>query len=239
VTPLSSRLLRAPANAVSDLAGGLLALAFGGVAMLRGERPLHPDGVTYTASVTSRGNGRSGVPWLDERGTTQVTLRVSRAIGLPARLADIYGIALRIPLPRRDPPSTPWADLLFATTGDTAFGRYVLRPRRGSARGPLTTLLPVRAPAGPMLLRLMPTVGASIPGDDLSLPSELTLSYAVWSRPWTDVADLVVGTREPAGPALERHDPITAELPGTQQYEPVRRLREPAYRAARWVRPHG
>ena len=100
MTPFSSRLLRAPAYAACDLAGGLLALAFGGVALLRGERPLHPDGVTYTASVTSRGTGRSGVPWLHEPGTTQVTLRVSRAMGLPARWADIYGIAMRIPLPR-------------------------------------------------------------------------------------------------------------------------------------------
>lgn len=237
MTPLSSRLLQAPADAASDLAGGLLALAFGGVALLRGKRPLHPEGVTYTASVTSRGTGRSGVPWLDEPGTTQVTLRVSRAMGLPAQWADIYGIAVRIPLPRRDPPSPPWADLLFATTGDTAYGRYVLRLRRGAARGPLTTLLPVRAPAGPILLRLIPSLDAPVPGDDLSLPSELTLSYAVGSRPWTDVADFVVGTRDPGGPDLERHDSITAELPGTQQFEPVRRLREPAYRAARWVRP--
>ena len=236
MTPLFPRLLRAPADAASDLAGGLLALAFGGVALLRGERPLHPDGVTYTATVTCRGTGRSGVPWLDERGITQVTLRVSRAMGLPARWADIYGIAVRVPLPSRLPPGPPWADLLFAATGDTAYGRYVLRMRRGAARGPLTTLLPVRAPAGPMLLRLMP-VDAPVPGDDLSLPSELTLSYAVWSSPWTDVADFKIGTRGPGGPDLERHDPITAELPGTQQFEPVRRLREPAYRAARRVRP--
>ena len=54
MTSLSSRLLQAPADAATDLAGGLLALAFGGVALLRGERPLHPEGVTYTALVTSR-----------------------------------------------------------------------------------------------------------------------------------------------------------------------------------------
>jgi len=208
--------LQAPAEAASDLGGGLLALAFGGVALLRGERPLHPDGVTYTASVTSRGTGRSGVPWLDEPGTTQVTLRVSRAMGLPARWADIYGIAVRIPLPRRDPPSPPWADLLFATTGDTAYGRYVLRLRRGAARGPLTTLLPVRPPAGPILLRLMPSLDAPVPGDDLSLPSELTLSYAVESGLWTDVADLVVGPTGPGRPDVERHDPIRAQLHGIQ-----------------------
>ena len=88
-----------------------------------------------------------------------------------------------------------------------------------------------------MLLRLKPAAGALLRGDDLSLPSELTLSYAVWSRPWTDVADIVVGTRVPGGPDLERHDPMTAQLPGTQQFELVCRLRAPAYQAARRVRP--
>ena len=89
-----------------------------------------------------------------------------------------------------------------------------------------------------MLLRRMAPVGATVPGDDLSLPIELTLSYAVGSTPWTAVVNRVVGPRDPGGPNRERHDPIIAELPGRQQFEPVRRLREPAYRAARWVHPH-
>lgn len=46
----------------------------------------------------------------------------------------------------------------------------------------------------------MAPVGATVLGDDLSLPIELTLSHAVGSRPWTDVADLVVGPRDLGGP---------------------------------------
>ena len=60
MTTLSSPLLRAPAQAASDLAGGLLALAFGAVALRHGERPCHRGGVTYTALVTSRGTGTGG-----------------------------------------------------------------------------------------------------------------------------------------------------------------------------------
>ena len=235
--PLLSRLARGAAMVASDLGGGLLGMAFGGIALLRGKRPLHSDGITYPATVTTREGGRSGVPWLDEIGTTHVTLRVSRAMSLSPNWADIYGIAMRIPILKREPPGPPWADLLFATTGDTAYGRFVLQLRYGAARGPLTTLLPVRAPAGPLLLRLTPAAGAPAPGDDLSLPGLLTLSYAVGSGPWTNVADVMVGTRDAGHPDVERHDPITAMLPGTEQFDVVRRLREPAYRAARRTRP--
>lgn len=172
------------------------------------------------------------MPWLDEAGTSRVTLRVSRAMGLPTNWVEIYGIAVRIPLPEGDAPGPPWADLLFASTGDTAYGRFVLRLRHGAARGPLTTLLPVRAPAGPLLLRLMPA-GAPVPGDDLALPGLLTLSYALGQGPWTSVADVIVGPRDVSHPDVKRHDPITAALPGTEQFGVVRRLREPAFRAAR------
>jgi hypothetical protein len=243
---LRSRLTSGALDVAADLGGGVLALAFGGVAMLRGRRPLHPDGVTYAATVRTRGGGTSGVPWLDEAGTTRVTLRVSRSMGLPSRWADIYGIAMRIPLSDRHPPSAePWADLLFASTGDTAYGRFVLQLRHGAAGGPLTTLLPVRAPAGPLLFRLLPAVIGSAPDpglsglSDLSLPRSLTLSYAVGSGPWTNVAEVMVGQRDSTRRDRARHDPITAELPGTEPYDVVRRLREPAYRAARHVRPVG
>jgi hypothetical protein len=236
---LPARLKQGAAEVAADVGGGLLAMAFGGVAKLRGRRPLHPDGVTYAATVRVREGGESGVPWLDEPGATRVSLRVSRAMGLPAGWADIYGIAMRIPLPDRHPPAEPWADLLFASTGDTAYGRFVLLPRSGAARGPLTTLLPVRAPAGPLLLRLMPEGNGSAPGSslsdlsDLSLPRSMTLSYAVGRGPWMNVAEVVVGRPNAGRPDRERHDPITAELPGTEPYDVVRRLREPAYRAAR------
>lgn len=237
---LPARLSHRVADLAADLGGGLLAVAFGGMAKLRRRRPLHPDGVTYAATVRIREGGRSGVPWLDEIGTTRVTLRVSRAVGLPPRWADIYGIAMRIPLPDRHPPAQPWADLLFASTGDTAYGRFVLQLRSGAARGPLTTLLPVRAPAGPLLLRLLPAVSGPSPvsdRSDLSLPRSLTLSYAVGSGPWTNVADVTVGQRDTGRTDEQRHDPITAQLPGTEPYDVVRRLREPAYRAARHIRP--
>ncbi|MDF3045270.1 MAG: hypothetical protein K0R30_1498 [Ornithinibacter sp.] len=224
--------LPASARQVVDTAasagGVLLAAAFGTLARVRGGRPLHPQGATYAATVAMTGQGLTGVPWLDERGLHRVTVRVSRSAGLPLWMPDVYGIALRATM-----PDERAVDLLFATTGDTPTGRFVLRPRRGVERGPLTTLLPVRSEGGPLLLRLVPAVPG--PVEELSLPTTLTLSCATGRGPWHDVGVLAVGA--PLGPdaEAERHDPVLHELPGSEQYPVLRRLREPAYRAARRV----
>ena len=223
---------RAPA-ALADAGGLVLGAVFGATAVLRRGRPLHPQGVTLAATVTCTGTGSSGVPWLDTAGRWVGEARVSRAIGLPARWPDIHGLALRLP-----GGAGGVFDLLFASTGDSGWGRFLLtmRPRLGA--GPLTTLLPVRSPSGPLLLRVAAARGADPldAGPGLGVPSRLVLSYAVGPGPWRDVGELALGplpvaTR--AGARGRHHDPVVHELPGTGQYDAVRRLREPAYRAAR------
>jgi hypothetical protein len=173
------------------------------------------------------------VPWLDEPGLAEVTVRISRAMGLPVRWPDIYGVALRIPLSTRDPDEL--ADLLFASTGDTRWGRFALVLRRHLGDGPLTTLLPVRTASGPLLLRLTPATGAD-PRDEglgLTVPSRLVLSYAVGTGPWAGAGEVVLGARVEGEGDPRRHDPVLNQLPGTSQYRVVRALREPAYAAAR------
>lgn len=223
--------LRSPVQGPVTAAGAALGAVFGAVARLRGSRPLHPQGVTYAATVRRDGGGHSGVPWFDEPGSTKVSVRVSRAIGLPPWLPDVYGVALRVPL-AQPPAGEPWADLLFASTGDTAYGRFVLRLRSSLVGGPLTTLLPVRAPAGPLLLRLTPDAHAG-----RHTPRAMRLAYAVGTGPWTDVASVHVHGELGTGASSARHDPVAHPLPGTRQYGWVVRLREPAYRAARAAQP--
>ena len=209
--------------------GGLtLAGVFGALAALRRGRPLHPQGATYSATVTVTGAGLTGVPWLDEPASHDVTVRVSRSAGLPLWMPDVYGIAIRLGIGQG-----AVAALLFATTGDSPAGRFVLRPARGVETGPLTTLLPVRSARGALLLRLVPA--APGPVEELSLPGSMVLSAAHGTGPWRDVGTLAVGG--PLGPEAEEehHDPVVHELPGTEQYAVVRRLREPAYVAARKV----
>jgi hypothetical protein len=221
----ATRIVRAGAGS----AGRALGAFFGAVGRVRGDRALHPRGVTYAALATMRHDAASGVPWLDKAGTSPVVVRVSRATGLPPPWPDVHGIAVHVPaevLSRRD-----GADLLFASTGDSGLGRFLLTARREATGGPLTTLLPVRTAAGPMLLRLQPVGG---PASSL-VGARYQLSYAVGTRPWTLVGEIVVGRPEGDQVDRRRHDPVLHTLPGTEQYPAVAALREPAYRAARRV----
>ena len=207
--------------------GGVLAVVFGTLARLRDDRPLHPHGASYAGTVTTTGHGRSGVPWLDRPARHEVSVRVSRALGLPRWMPDIYGIALRARVAGGRP-----ADLLFASTGDSHGGRLLLRPRRAVGTGPLTTLLPVRSPNGALVLRLTATTAQ--PEGVLTPPSTMALAYAHGAGPWRQCAELRVGARLDRA-EVERHDPVLNLLPGTEQYPAVRALREPSYRSARAV----
>lgn len=217
---------------VASAAGGALAALFRAVGELRRDRALHPRGVSAAALVRTTGRAASGLTWLDEEGATEVTVRFSRATGLPRPLPDIHGVAVRVPgsaLGRVAP-----ADLLFAGTGDSRLGRFLLVPRLRPDVGPLTTLLPYRSARGPLLLRLVPTGGSR---DDDPVPAGYALSYAVGTGPWREVGDLRVGALLPEPVDRVRHDPVLNLLPGTRQYGFVARLREPSYRAARSVPP--
>lgn len=81
-----------PVEAVSDAIG----LAFGAVSWLRGERAVHPAGVTAHATVTIDADA----PWpalaraLTPSGTA--TVRLSKGAGLPGGLPDVLGVALSV-----------------------------------------------------------------------------------------------------------------------------------------------
>ena len=222
------------AGRAAGLAAGLgLGALFGALAVLRRGRPLHARGVTLRASLRCDGSGRSGVPLLDDAGACEVTVRVSRAAGLPAWLPDVYGLALRLPGPSGGEGAP--ADLLFASTGDSGLGRFALLVHSQLTDGPLTTLLPVRSPAGPLVLRLAAVPGASERevGPSLCVPERLSLSYAVGTGPWVAVGEVSLAEGVEGEDDQRRHDPVVHRLPGTSQYPVVRALREPAYAAAR------
>lgn len=219
-----------PLSWSASVAGQGLGAAFRALGSLRRDRALHPRGATFSAVVLMTGNGRSGVPWLDEAGSTEVTVRVSRATGLPRPLPDIHGLALRVPgaaLDREGP-----ADLLFADTGDSSLGRFLLEPRLRPDGGPMTTLLPYRSSRGPLLLRLVPGGGLR---QDGAAAASYALSCALGRGEWQELGEVVVGALLPEPVDRVRHDPVLNLLPGTSQYGPVARLREPAYRRARSV----
>ena len=200
--------------------GQALRAATGAIATLRpADKPLHPAGAVTTGVLRRLGpDVGSGAAWLDEPGEDEVLVRQSRAVGLPAPAPDIFGLALRVPV-----PGDGYGDLLFATTGRGRVTRFVLTAGRTPYSRPMTTLLPYRTPAGPVLL------SAEHHGE-----RTLTLAWATGRGDWTTFATLQL----PAHPTRADDEPVSFDpvrhpLPGLEVYDWVRRLREPSYLTAR------
>ena len=200
---------------LADAGGAVLGAVFRVVGEVRPTlKPLHPRGEIRRAELHREGSGEKvGVPLLDEPGVDAVTVRVSRATGLPEPLPDIHGLAVRVPL-----PDGSHGDLLLASTGLGPASRFLLKPARHPRA--LTTLLPYGTPTGPLLL------AATEQSDE---------RYdLMWARPrgaWHPWGRLVLG--EPGGDQLITFDPVANPFPALEHPAWVRRLREPAYAQAR------
>ncbi len=206
-----------PVEVAASLGGAGLAAAIRLVAALRAAaKPLHPRGDVVNATLRRFGGGHTGASWLDEAGSDEVLVRRSRAVGLPGPLPDVHGLAVRVP--RR---GGGHGDLLLASTGRGRASRFLLTVGRTPGSRPLTTLMPYRTPTGPRL------VGARAVGEQ-----RYELAHATPGGEWEPFAELVLsGTRGPD--PLVSFDPLRNTLPGLDNYEWVRRLREPAYATAR------
>lgn len=196
--------------------GRLLEAATSTLAAVRpAAKPLHPLGDVVHGRLVRHGSDEpTGVPWLDEPGEDAVVARVSRAIGLPAALPDIHGLAVRVPA------GEEYGDLLLASTGRGRLTRFLLTASWQPGGRPLTTLLPYRTPTGPILLGAQALDG-----------STYELSWARPSGDWHALGEL----RLAGDPGDEdvSFDPVRNRVPGLEQYPAVVRLREPAYLRAR------
>ncbi|WP_165970408.1 DUF1990 family protein [Actinomadura sp. 6K520] len=152
---------------------------------LRGDRPLHPEGLVFDATLSLNGTGQYwGVPFLDDAAEVRGHARLSRAVGLPTALPDILGLALR--WPQADVPDGSTAELLLATTGRSVLGRRLLRPMTRWSPAFYGSLLAYRVGDRKVLLG---AVGQWEP----AVPARLeALAHAVDERPLR--FDLVVAT---------------------------------------------
>ncbi|MBG6094803.1 hypothetical protein [Nocardioides luteus] len=215
--PSRHRLAPAVTGSIARTAGRVLQAGVGVLAHLRpADKPLHPQGTVHLAVLRRHPGETTGAAFLDESGSDEVVVRLSRAVGLPEPVPDVNGLALRVPTTHGE-----HADLLFATTGHGRWTRFLLAPRTRLSHGFFSTLLPYRTPAGPVWL------GAQFVGDS-------TWQLA-WARPgtdWTWFATLEL-TAESDHDSLLSFDPTRSTPPGLEIYEWHRRLRAPAYKTAR------
>ncbi|GAA0250995.1 hypothetical protein [Cryptosporangium japonicum] len=217
--PIRSRLSEAPSREPGLLTRGVAA-AFGLTARLRARPALHPRGTVVRAVVHRDGLAEPvGVPWIDRPGHDDAVVRLSRATGLPRPFPDVLGLAVRV-----DPDGDP-ADLLLSTTGRAPLARHVLRPRYDARAATYTSVLPYRAPAGPVLLGAFPAAARA------GRPA-FHLAVAAPTGPWRRFARLeLAGTG--CGDADLAFDPVLRPLPGLTLPEPLATLRAASYRASR------
>jgi hypothetical protein len=208
------------------------------------ERPLHPRGLAFDATLILHGASRYwGVPFLDERAEVPAEVRLSRAVGLPPRLPDILGLALRWTQPSAGGDGT--VELLLATTGHTPLGRRLLRPTSHWSPALYGSLLAYRAGDRRVLLGAVAHSAEFIPADLTSLagavderPLELALLVATELGPWERF-----GTLRISGPArgddneAMRFNPAQHPIPGLPPAGLLQQVRGPTYAAVQHV-PH-
>lgn len=211
---------------LAGLGGDALSALIRVMATRPAAKPLHPRGRLVTARLHHELAGPpTGVPWLDETGEEEVLVRISRAVGLPAPLPDIHGLAIRVPL--GEGSESAHGDLLFASTGLGPATRFLLTVAWRPGGRPMTTLLPYRSPRGPLVLGLR-----ALDEDRFEL-----LAASAWG-PWARVGWLsVIGEAKPEDEhGIVSFDPVRNEVPGLRNYGWVRQLREPSYAFARHQR---
>jgi hypothetical protein len=221
-------------DAVAALGGRMLRLVFRGILLVRRPRPIHPHGVALTGEVRwLPGAAPAGIDWVDRppTGNAQPAVaRLSRSAGTPAPLPDVLGLAIRFLTPEGP------ADVELASTGFGFPSRFWLAPHRSPSKARLTTLLPYRGRAGPVLIAARTVAPLDLPSalDDVAARVvrttwRLRLYHAQPRGRWHPFATLDLVSVAASGDTPLRFDASRQLLPGAAMYRWVRRLRDPSY----------
>ncbi|GAA5211276.1 phosphodiesterase [Streptomyces thinghirensis] len=218
------------------------------LARWRSAPALHPHGVLCSGTLTVTGSADAGwgVPWLDRPGAYRVTVRWSRALGLPRRLPDGLGLAVRVE--DADGPDSP-LDLLFTSSRPGRFGRHLPLLRPDALTGPYSTLLSYRLGERERVLAAFPVPGPGGTADDTlptlwqeiaRRPVRFDLRAAAPGEPWRTFASLSLEAVHPAAAtSTVSYDPYAHSLPGLHPTGRLRRLRDAAYAGSRHGRTIG
>lgn len=225
------------------LAASVLAETFALVSRARSAESLHPFGAVHEAELRVHGGdgGRpdllSGVPFLTTPAAHAGVVRFSRSLGLPERVPDIHGLALRL-----EDAHGPGQhqDLLLVTSGDGMLVHHLFVPGRGYFDRPYSSVLPYRGEGGRFVVGARVAPSAPRPAGEGSELADLgsaaatgDLRFEVGVAPiggrLVPVADLEVGARLPDHANALRFNPWNTGG-GLHPAGPVNALRDRVYR---------
>ena len=173
------------------------AYAFRLASRLRGERAIHARGRTFTGRVDLPGGLGTGAPLLDEPGSYDALVRVSRSVGLPPSLPDVFGLAVRI-VDAHGPGAH--TDLLLDSTLPPPLLRRLPFPALHPTRPVYSSLLPYDVAGRRMLLgaRVLDGPPAVRALDDLPERLHLALLVATPHGAWRAVGRIATTGELPA-----------------------------------------
>ena len=227
----------APAAAPAARGGGrLLALTGAGAvrvaSLVRGERVIHAKGTTLSARLLVPGGAALGVPLLDEPGRHDCLVRFSRSLGLPDRLPDVLGVAVRV-LDAHGPGGHQ--DLLLDSTLSPPLVRRLPLPQYDVLGAVFSSLTPYELAGRRCLLTLLPDPAAPpvrvlhhLPGR--SDGTRLRLAVASAHGAWREVAVLELGREVDGGRQVRFSPDVTGG--GIRPAGWLQDLRRLAYRAS-------
>lgn len=195
-----------------------LAALFGTLAKVRRNRAIHTRGITRSGTAHMHDHGLA----LSTQPTTDVIVRFSRGAGLPARLPDINGLAIRFMI------NDGHRDLLLATAGPGRF-RRILTPAIDFATNRYSTIASYQLHNKPAVITAE-LVGDHITLDELATPHPRLLHLTAHR----DDRPHHLGTIELGAPidgSHVRYDP-NATGPDLTPLGPINALRPSAYAAS-------
>jgi hypothetical protein len=196
----------APAAAPAARTGARLLEATGAAvvraaSLVRGERVVHAKGTTLDSRLLVPGGAGLGVPLLDEPGRHRCLVRFSRSLGLPDRLPDVIGVALRV-LDAHGPGRHQ--DLLLDSTCPLPLARRLPLPHYDLLGATFSSLTPYELGGSRWLLALLPDDEAppTYELDQLAGRGDgarLRLAVASAHGRWCEVAVLELGRQVEGG----------------------------------------
>ncbi|MCW2613197.1 MAG: hypothetical protein JWN08_191 [Frankiales bacterium] len=174
---------------------------------LRGERAIHARGRALTGRLTVTGGAATGAPLLDEPASYDVVVRLSRSLGLPPRLPDVLGLAVRV-LDAHGPGAHQ--DLLLDSTRAEPVLRRLPLPAHDHLRATHGSLVPYDVGGRRLLIGARGLAGSATRLPDVTVAS-FGLLVATAHGPWQQVGTVRTTAELPApqGRALRFNPAVT------------------------------